>query len=186
MSTPESKGRTTQPVIAERQLTYASASQPIVITLHAPEKGAVWEGQSWRCGYHVSGLPGVPAFYDGDTFEPDEVWFAGGEDSFEALALALMEIRALLDRVEEEFAVALTWPPQADLGHMVPQWINQHYGRDFEKCVIEAAEQEETRLIAARVPNPYAWDDPRHPSQWARREYEARRRARGERDQTPE
>lgn len=150
MSEPHFKGSTTQLVIAERELVYASGSQPVLIRVHAPELGAVWEGQSWRCGYSVTGLPGIPAFYDGDTFEPEEVWFAGGEDSFAALALALAEIRALLDRVEEDFGVTLVWPPEADLGHMVPKWIPQHYGRAFERHIIDAGEAELSRLIEAR------------------------------------
>ena len=146
MHQPEFLGRTAAPVIAERQLAYGDPPEPIVVRVHAPEPGAVWPGQTWRCGYSVIGLPGIPAFYEGGTPGPDEVWFAGGNDSFAAIVLALKEIRALLDRVEENSGVAIFWPVQAATGHHVPQWVSQDYGRGHEKRVLEVMEQEETRL----------------------------------------
>ncbi|MDB6035824.1 MAG: hypothetical protein JWM16_6162 [Verrucomicrobiales bacterium] len=48
--------------------------------------------------------------------------------------------------------MVLAWPPYADLGHMVPRWVSQHYGREFERRIIEAGEVEKARLIQARRP----------------------------------
>ncbi|MDB6035823.1 MAG: hypothetical protein JWM16_6161 [Verrucomicrobiales bacterium] len=62
MSEPQFRGCTAQPIIAERELVYRGGSPPVLIRLHAPELGAVWEGQSWRCGYSVTGYLGSLRF----------------------------------------------------------------------------------------------------------------------------
>ncbi|HEV7957224.1 MAG TPA: hypothetical protein VGP10_08695, partial [Marisediminicola sp.] len=137
--------------------------------------------QTWRCGYALLGLPAIPAIYGpGHDLEPGEVWFAGGDDSFEALKFAFAHTRAMLDRVEEEFGVVYVWPPRADWGHLAPRWVEQEYGRQYEQRLLDVMEQEETRLSETRFPNPYEWTDPRHPREQLRRKAEALRQRRTE------
>jgi hypothetical protein len=109
---------------------------------------------------------------------PGEAWFAACQDSFDALMMAFVYVRGMIDGVEGEFGVTYAWPPRADWGHMVPHWVSRAYGRQFEQRLLAVMLQEETRLIDARTPNPYAWIDPRHPNYQVRQRAEERRRRR--------
>jgi hypothetical protein len=171
MPLDERKGTTHQPVIAERQLVRADGSDADVVTIriHQPELRHPDAIHPWFCGYAIFGLPGIPEFYGPDVPGPDEVWFGNGEDSFQALALAFADVRALVERVEQEFDVEYTWPARGDWGHMLPRWVTGYYGRQYERRLLDVMEAEETRMVEARFPNPYAWNDPRHPSQIVRR-----------------
>lgn len=171
------KGPTQQPVIAERQLIQVGTNDSLTIHIHQPELGGAVPDWPWRCGFALLGLSAMPAFYGPESALADgDVWFADGQDSFDALMVALLYVRGMIDRVEEEFGVTYAWPVRADWGHMVPHWVTLTYGRAHEQRLLNVMEQEETRLIETRMPNPYAWDDPRHPSEIARRALERRKR----------
>ena len=179
MEQSDFKGSTRQPVVAERQLVARGSANSLTIRVHQPELGTASTGQPWRCGSVLLGLPGIPSFYGPESeLTADEVWFADGEDSLHALLIALADIRSMIDRVEEEFGVQYEWPPRLDWGHMVPQWITQIYGRKFEQHLTDVMLAEAERLINARTPNPYAWDDPRHPSQIMRHQWPGTKRPR--------
>jgi len=169
-------GRTTQPVIAERALVRPGVAEPLVIRIHRPEPSPADPLLPWRCGFAFAGLPELAGLYEPPmVLDEGEVLFGFGEDSFHALTAALANVRGMLDHFEEELGVEFAWPPRAETGHRVPRAVTQMYGRAWERRLLEVMEQEEERLMAARTPNPYPWDDPRHPSQIARRLWLERR-----------
>lgn len=163
------KGLTQQPVVAERHLDQSareSTAGSVTIRVHLPECVSTSMGATWRCGYAVFGLPGLPSSYDAElALKAGEVWFAEGEDALQALLVALGGIRSLVDEVEKEFGVVLVWPPRADWGHMLPKWVTQIFGREYERRLLDVMAEEEERMLQERAPNPYSWDDPRHLSQ---------------------
>jgi hypothetical protein len=160
---------TRQPVIAERTLVARGTDDHLTLRIHQPELGGTVAEWPWRCGFVLEGLPSIPKYYGPDAaLAQGEAWFVDGQDSFDALMVALIYVRGMIDCAEKEFGVRYVWEARADWGHMIPRWITLTYGRQFEERLLDVMGDEETRLLKARTPNPYAWDDPRHPSQWAR------------------
>lgn len=147
------KGVTGAPVIAERQLMREGSRDHATIRIHQPELGNTTADMPWRCGYIVEGLPGLPEMYGAEmTLVGGEVWFADGQDSLNALVVALANIRTLIDMVEEEYHCVYVWPLRERGGHMLPAMVTQAYGREHERSLLEAMDRESERILRKRKP----------------------------------
>jgi hypothetical protein len=138
-------GTTTQPVIAERELTCIGATRRVTIRVYAPEPEPEPDADDlpWRCAFIVTGLPEVI------TADDDEVVFAIGRDSFEALSGALQGARSCLDRASEKVGLEFSWP--AEGWHTVPHWVPVYWGRRAERRLLDAMIREETLMFKDRI-----------------------------------
>jgi len=133
-------GTSRQPVIAERSLDCVGDTRRVVIRVHAPEPSM--GDLPWRCGFIVTGIAEITATDEG------QVLFAEGRDSFEALAMALLTTRNLLDRASERLGLEFAWPEEG--WHAVPQWVPVHWGRRAERRLFDALVREETLMVQDR------------------------------------
>ena len=94
-------------VCAERELEYrdssSGASGKVVVRIGVPEP----DGTHWRCATQLSGAPRL-----------GEVFFAHGEDSLQALQLALDAIAIQLKALGK--GGVLTWDGESEIGVREP------------------------------------------------------------------
>jgi hypothetical protein len=124
--------------IASRQLALLPSGRPVLVELDAPRRRRTGE---WACAYRIRGLGRARSAQ------------AFGQDSLEALQLALVALRREL----EPFGPRLTWtgePGELGLPLLIPDFFGGEVRRRLEGLVQRELEREGRRLKELAVPEP--------------------------------
>jgi Domain of unknown function (DUF6968) len=114
------------PVIARRELkSRIDEGRVAVVTIGRPRKAKTGE---WICPFRIEGL-GKP-----------QLAAAHGEDSLQALLMAIEGIRVNLDSSGR----GLFWL-DADFGPGIPRYVPWHFGPSFEERILAAIQREQAR-----------------------------------------
>jgi hypothetical protein len=121
--------------IASRRLTLVPSGRPVLVELDAPVRRGTGE---WACTWRVRGIGRA------------RTGRALGEDSLQALQLALTVVRRAL----EPFADRLTWtgePGELGLPEPIPDYFGGEFRRRLERLVQLETEREAQRLKEAAL-----------------------------------
>ena len=131
------KSRSSSRVVARRVLQLAPDQSRITVTVEAPEPDPGSGNKDWRCCFRISGLAERTKLY------------AYGIDGFQALQLAMVGIRSVL----EPHRSNLSWaggPLESAFPMYVPYGWGQKFTRRLEKSINHEV-SDLCRQIEARV-----------------------------------
>jgi hypothetical protein len=121
--------------IASRRLTLVPSGRPVLVELDAPLPRRSGE---WACAWRIRGIGRA------------RTGRALGEDSLQALQLALTAVRRAL----EPFADRLTWtgePGELGLPEPIPDYFGGEFRRRLERMIHLETEREAQRLKEAAL-----------------------------------
>jgi hypothetical protein len=155
------RGRTSQPVIAERQLVRSRSDVPVTIRVYAPEPmppRSDINAPRWRCGIQILGDPEITTAIWRTPLTNGEVYFVEGVDSLDVIQTALLTLRGFLDsaarRLGCELSWSSTWPGN---GYGIAYQIQSFHGAAGERRLIKAVHRETRQMFDEGVPGMLDW-----------------------------